>query len=513
MIFYLSLFAAALLIFLFVGSREPVLYDDSGAYVSMKRWEGVMPLYPLFLFINQILFGLDRYLKIVILEQAVITAVCTVFFVREIKERFALQYREGYFIFLLALLPYTTELPAAMITQTILTEALAYGFFYLLLILFLRAIWKNSYGYLAGSFAMIILLSMLRSQLQILYAVCGVLFLYLLWKRCDTKFRRLGGVVIGLFGCAAVSVAGVWLTVALLNQYNVLINENMTLSVFIMKIQEPAYYQEFLVSETGESRRQEEMEEAVRDVRAELYSLGGDTTLSQYTSLIMSRGMYEADEADEQLFRDEMVRGLYRMLYQAADEKEQRYAYAECGLWMWKDIVGGIGSVGKTCVTVGNDYFREKYPEIYMADDFNEIWNRSLQMIGLGLIKKHFGRFLYHTLMMLPQAFICTVFFQIKPIYLLCHLVTLFLYISAMALMIWGYADKKMPNAYAECMALALGSNVVMIVAISVIFFGQQRYLVYNFGFFYIAYYLLLRELYIRYLRKEIVKWIEKKKC
>lgn len=511
-LFYASLLALALVIFIFAGSREPVLFDDSGSYVSMKRREGVMPLYPLFLFLNQILFGLDRYLRVVIIEQAAFTAVCTVLFVKEIKERFALRYWEGYFIFLLALLPYTTELPAAMITQTILTEALAYALFYLLLILYLRAVWKNSYGYLAGSFAMVFLLSMLRSQLQILFVVCGVLFLYLLWKRCDTKRRKLGGAVIGLLGCAAVSLAGVWLTAAVLNQYNILMKENMAVNVFIMKIQEPAYYQEFLISETGESRQPEEMEEAVRDVRAEMASQGGNIALSQYTSLILSRGMYEADEADVALFSDEMVRGLFRTIYRAADGKEQRYAYEERGLWMWKDIVGGIGSVGWTCVTAGSSYFQENYPEIYMADNFNEIWNRSLQTIGLGLLKKHFGRFLYHTLMMLPQAFICTVFFQIKPIYLLCHLATLFLYCSALALMVWGYADKKMPNAYAECMALVLGSNVVMVIVISLIFFGQQRYLVYNFGFFYIAYYLLLRELYIRYVREKIIKWNEKKK-
>lgn len=511
-LFYGSLLVLAIFIFLFVGGGEPVLFDDSGAYVSMKRREGVMPLYPLYLFLNQILFGLEGYLRIVIIEQAVLAAVCTAVFVKEIKERFTLRYWEGYFIFFLALLPYTTELPDAMITQTILTEALAYALFYLLLILYLRAIWKNSYGYLAGSFAMVFLLSMLRSQLQILFAVCGVLFLYLTWKRCDTRLRKLGGAVIGLFGCAVVSVAGVWLVATALNQYNVLMKENMALSVFIMKIQEPEYYQEFLVSETGETRAQEEMEKAVQDVRAATASKGGDITLSQYTSLILSRGMYEADEGDALLYSDEMVRGLFQTIYQAADQKEQRYAYEERGLWMWKDIVGGIGSVGWTCVTSGSSYFQEKYPEIYMADNFNEIWNRSLQTIGLGLLKKHFGRFLYHTFMMLPQAFICTVFFQIKPIYLLCHLATLFLYCSALALMIWGYADRKAANAFAECMALVLGSNVVMVLVISLIFFGQQRYLVYNFGFFYIAYYLLLRELYITHVRKEIVKWNKKKK-
>ena len=62
--------------------------------------------------------------------------------------------------------------------------------------------------------------------------------------------------------------------------------------------------------------------------------------------------------------------------------------------------------------------------------------------------------------------------------------------------MIWGYADKRVRKEAAEMMALVLGTNVVMVLVISLIFFGQQRYLVYAFGPFYIAYYLLLRSLW-----------------
>ena len=72
--------------------------------------------------------------------------------------------------------------------------------------------------------------------------------------------------------------------------------------------------------------------------------------------------------------------------------------------------------------------------------------------------------------------------------------------------MVWGYMDRKANQKCAEFMALVLGSNVVMAVVISLVFFGQQRYLVYNFGAFYIAYYLLLRELWIGRIRGRAVK-------
>lgn len=494
-LFYLALFVLAILIFVFVGSREPVLFDDSSSYTKIERNEGVMPVYPLFLLMNQWIFGSDGYLRIVIIEQALLAAVCILLFVREIRNRFALQYWEGGLIFFLSLLTYTTEMPQAMMTQTILTEGLAFSLYYLLVILFLRAVWRKSYAILAGSFAMVFLLAMLRSQLQILFGVCGVLFLYLTWHKCGKGGRKWLGFLGGMAGCVLIGVLGVALTASSLSRYHSLVIDNRKVNAFIMRVQDPEYYQSFSVDEEGENREQKEIEQAIQEQIENLFSEKPPLMTSQYTSLIYSRGMYEADEADVSLFEDDMTRGLFQALYAATDGEKQRYVYAQKGLWMWKDIVGGIGSVGKTAFYTATDYYRENDLQ-YSEGDFNAFWNRSLQTIGMALLKEHFGRFLYHTLMMLPQAFICTVFFQIKPIYLLCHLVTLFLYLSALALMIWGYADRKAENQCAEFMALVLGSNLVMIVIISMVFFGQQRYLVYNFGIFYIAYYVLLRELW-----------------
>ncbi len=510
-LFYSSLVLLALFVFLFVGSREPVLFDDSGSYMRVERFEGVMPVYPLFLLLNQALFGSDSYLKIVIVEQALLAAGCVILFVREIKERFKLRFWEGYLLFFLSLLSFTTEMPAAMITQTILTEGLAYALFHVLMILYLRAVWRNSYKFLAASFGMVYFLALLRSQLQILFGVCGILFLYLTWKRCDSIRKKFAGCLAGIAGCLVIGAVGIGITAASVNQYNALITGNVRVNLLIMKIQDPEYYQEFSMGEDGEDREPGEIEEAVKDRQDVHAARGADIRISQYTSLLFSRGMYEADAEDAACFEDEMVRGLYQSIYEVADQEQKRYAYEEKSLWIWKDIVGGIGTVGKIGVAVGSEFYKEKYPEIYAADNFNEIWNRSLQTIGLTLIRGHFGRFLYHTLMMLPQGFICTVFFQIKQIYLLCHMITLFLYLSAFALMIWGYADKRVPNQCAEFMAIVLGSNVVMVLIISLVFFGQQRYLVYNFGIFYIAYYLLLRMLWNTFLRVRVVRRASRK--
>lgn len=269
-LFYLSLFVLALLIFLLVGSREPVLFDDSGSYMSLQRMEGIMPVYPLFLFVNQWIFGNDGYLQVVIVEQALLAAVCILLFVREIKKQFSMQYWEGYLLFFLSLLSYTTEMPQAMITQTILTEGLAFSLYYLLVILFLRAVWRKSYPILAGSFAMVFLLTMLRSQQQILFGVCGILFLYLTWNKSGGRVKKWIGFLTGLAGCVLIGVLGISLTATTLYRYNTLIDENSKVKTFIMKVQEPERYREWMadradgqaLKKEGEKAPQEKQEEA-----------------------------------------------------------------------------------------------------------------------------------------------------------------------------------------------------------------------------------------------------------
>ena len=526
--FQILLFAAVLAFFLLAGQEGPVLFDDSGSYIRIRWHEGVMPVYPLFLLANQCLFGNASYLWAVIIEQALLASFSVVFLEETLRKQFGLHPIEGILLCVPALYPYTIEMPGAVMTQTILTEGIAYSLFYLFLIVLLKAVWKKSYVQLAGAFFMTLLLSAVRSQMQILFGVCGIVFLYLVCKRRHGKGKRQGLLrfCIGFAGCAAVSLSGVLLVLGIVRGYHEMLLTDHSLYLFGLKVQHPEIY-EIVVEE----RRQAEAAQAAgttaqdaqsaaeenqgtgQEVQAEVETslLEKNFSTSQYLTLIFSRGMYEADYEDAELFEDPVLKGLYLALYDAVDAQEERYAYAQEGLWMWKDIVGGIGKIGGICFMTPSEYYVEHAPEIIESEQFSDIRAGHLQTVGLTLIRAHLGRVLYHALMMLPQAFICTVFFQYAPLYLLCHLVTAFLYLTALGLMIWGYADKRTRKEGAEMMALILGTNVVMVLIISLVFFGQQRYLVYTFGPFYMAYYLLLVQLWRVRLRELFRKEFQKR--
>lgn len=505
--FRLFVFAVLLLLFLLSGHGGPVLFDDSGSYMRIRWHEGVMPAYPILLLLNQYFFGDTWYLWAVIAEQAILAAFAVTVLEETVRKRFGLHPLEGILVCLFALYPYTIEMPVVM-TQAILTEGIAYSLFYLFLAVLLRAVWDRSYIRLAGAFGIVLLLSAVRSQLQILFGVCGIVFLYLVCMRGGRAKRGKKALrfLAGSAGCAVVSVAGIFLVLMLIRGYRVMLEPEHPFNRFGLKVQWPEVYQIAL-----EEDRQKQAAEAAGvqagTEEAETEPAGAETvsaealvdksfTTSQYMTLIFSRGMYEADREDAALFQDPVLKGLYQALYEAVDAEKERYVYASEGLWMWKDIVGGIGKIGMTCFFTPSEYYVEYAPEMILSDQFSEIRSSHLQTIGLTLIRAHFGRFLYHTLMLLPQAFISTVFFQYAPLYGFCHLVTLFLYLAALGLMIWGFADVRARKEAAEMMALVLGTNVVTVLIISLVFFGQQRYLVYNFGPFYMAFYLLLRQLW-----------------
>lgn len=498
--FRLILFTALSGFFLIAGRGGAVMFDDSGSYMQFRFQEGIMPVYQLLLLCNQWLFGDTFYLWAVITEQAFLAVFSIMLLEETIRRQFGLRPIEGLLICIPMLYPYTIEMPMAVMTQAVLTEGIAYSLFYLFMDILLKTVWRKSYGWFCGAFCMTLFLSTVRPQFQMLFGVCGIVFLYLVSMRGKERKRRRAPVrlLLGLAGCLAVSLSGVILVSGVTRGSRALMQNDSPLYQLGLRVQKPEEYQRLSEGDLQQSELVEETEkeEGLREETEESALVNKGYGGNQYVTLIFSRGMYEADYEDAALFEDPVVRGLYLTLYEVADAEKIRYVYAREGLWMWKDIVGGIGKLGVVCDPFPSQYYVQYAPEIIKAQQYSDIRQSHLRFIGLTLIKAHFGRFLYHTLAMLPQAFISTVFFQFAPLYLLCHLITAFLYLSALAFMIWGYWDVRARKEEAEMMALVLGTNMVTVTVISLVFFGQQRYLVYTFGLFYIALYLLLRQLW-----------------
>ncbi len=256
--FRLFVFAFLTVVFMLLGRDGPVLFDDSGSYMRIRWHEGVMPAYPILLLLNQYFFGDIWYLWAVILEQALLAAFSVTVFEETVRKRFGLLPVEGVLICLFALYPYTIEMPVVM-TQAILTEGIAYSIFYLFLAVLLSAVWDKSYIRLAGAFGITLLLSAVRSQLQILFAVCGIVFFYLvcMGKKTAGKGRKIIRAAAGLLGCMAVSLAGVVLVLGLIRGYRVMLGPEHPFNRFGLKVQWPEVYQIALEEDRQKAAAQE----------------------------------------------------------------------------------------------------------------------------------------------------------------------------------------------------------------------------------------------------------------
>ena len=232
-----------------------------------------------------------------------------------------------------------------------------------------------------------------------------------------------------------------------------------------------------------EEAEQRETAVEVEEEQAEPDTAAVSNITDQYGHLLIDKAIYEIDEDDFLLFEDEELQKLCQAIYEAADREKNRYVYARKGLWMWEDIMNGIA---------GGTHMAEMGWTAYLAEnpDTNLTYS-AVNQIAAALAFEHLGRIVYHTIRMMPQGFICTVFFQKSSIYLLCYIIVLLIYVSSLAFVIWGYRKKEIPRQYPEFLLGCIVVNILFVLIMTIMFFAMQRYLIYCFGIFYVSYYLM----------------------
>ena len=214
--------------------------------------------------------------------------------------------------------------------------------------------------------------------------------------------------------------------------------------------------------------------------------------LPQFTAILMIKGFYEVDYEDKELFDTPVMQEIFERVYNAVDEKGYRYAYARQDLYMWQDLLcDRIIFVAREEI---GQYLSE-HPEVKLGTS-EIVWE-----LGSTVLFRHFGRYLYHVLRLLMPGFIAAVFFQIQPIYLLCHFIALFIYIYAIVGSIICIRYKR-NRCVSEYMLTTVCFILIMIVTVNLVFVGAQRYVVYAMGIFYCAAYLLFKELIMMCLDK-----------
>lgn len=503
-IFYSVILIVSILFFTFVGERGYYEYPDSWQYIELEGGQGIMPVYPLFIFLHRMLLGSECYLYGVVISQTLLTIISLMLYMIWIRIRFCAGYLVSCLIYITALVPFTLDFPTVVGNHAILTEALTYPMFYLFMITFVETMIRKKLKWVCVNFVIGIVLALVRTQMQICMGFTALVFFYIIWRRSVGKSttRKVVRALAALITCAGIILVGEIVILQINGRLQHVVDKCkaiMQANAIYLELEEETE----LMAANGVvilgRKQQEHGKETVKvQETTKVFSNNADNMTEQVDSVLIDRAFYEMDEDDSELFEDAETKALFLKYYEQVDLEQARYVYARAGLWKWRDIMNGTAA-GASCMYQGWKNYLIENPDSPLQD-----WTYCMQVtrrIVFALIKAHWPRMIYHTLCMLPQGFICTVFFQKEAIYGLCHLYTMFVYTLAIVVTVLGFnrKNKGYCEKKSEFMLGILVVNVGMVVIISVIFFGMQRYLIYGFGLFYGALLLMLEEIWKLY--------------
>ena len=166
--YYLFTALVFVTVFCLLGERGYLLWKDSPAYLAFDGRTGIVPVYPLLLQVNRMIFGEESFLYAVVVEQTILTMICILAFTEFIRKRFRLSYLASYPVVLFSVfMPFTTNYPLSISNHDIMTEALAYPIFYLYMICFLKCIFDKKYRDIVLMVLVSVILALIRTQLQL----------------------------------------------------------------------------------------------------------------------------------------------------------------------------------------------------------------------------------------------------------------------------------------------------------------------------------------------------------
>lgn len=484
--------------YLLLGQEWVVIEKDSAFYMDPTLQNGgVMPLYPLFLFGIRCIFGEVLYLDAVVVIQSLFAIICTMIFVFYLQNTFRMRFAETVLCFFFTMLPFSIELPRVWITHQIMTESIAYALIYIYFVFVLQYVFDKKRKWIFWVTMTAVLMGLLRSQLIFLLIVTAVFYVCVEFVKDredkEGKINKLGrrlaravpNLCIGIV-CACILAALIYQLRACYVSYAV-----PAIARIEQKAEDDPYSEQ---KESAEGGSEIVRDGSEKDEEAQSVSGAPKETMSQMTQLIVIRGLYEADEEDVNLFDAPEMQEIFRRAYNAIDELEYRYEYARQDLYIWQDLVKDkIAGIAYAEILA----YLEEHPEVSLDPVL------TVRELGMKVLLRHFDRYLYHTMRLMVSGFISSVFFQIGRIYLLCHIVTLFLFAIDIAGVIYcmrHHEDKK-PAVFA---LVTVGFILMMVGIINLVFIGLQRYMVYAMGIFYCSLYLLLKEWGLPWIRKKL---------
>ena len=430
----LCLFAGLLVFFLGLLAVCGVgVYNDSGQYITMHIHRE--PLYPLYLAAFRRLLG-ENYLTTAMAVQGLLTALGITVLSEYLTGRFGLRLWEELLVVAIQLAPHLiTRYVSALhifLENSVMSEALCIPLFTFFVYFLLRMLFEDRRRDAVLALLSAYLLSMTRGQMMTTILLWALL--YSIKILMHKKYQML------------LIVASIVVFVFLLR--------NLSVHIYNYAV-------------TG-------------------YFMGN--TYGQVNTL--TNVIYACDEEDREVFTEgDMAQAFFDSFYKKAQEQGLNYRFAG-------DSFGERAAYLEKNHDVLKFQILEAELSAYYFSlgevDYYEQSSMSDEMAGQ-MIKKLlpvcFGQWLYDYILLCRGGFVRS----IAVVHPLINFAALFLYLAAVGLSLWLACVKRRFQA-AVVMGVALLFIAANVCATSITIMCLSRYMIYGFSLFYIAYFLLIRE-------------------
>ncbi len=425
-------------LFFLIGGTHTIMFKDSATFI---RWSQMLMkdrnlyvVYPELIRICRLVCGEESYIGSIWIIQSFV-AFCSVF---ALTHRVCKEYEFGSvqkilcFVFLLS--PYTFTLPEAVATHYIFTEGLSISLFYFSWILILRLLKRMKVLDSVMLLLLDILMFLTRPQLIVFLPISGMIILYSYLNKHIFGVHRIRWCLFNLLSLAVVLLA-----------------VHFAYNVISSNIYDRTRVNQLMDSLSGKAvttigpETAEYFEGADSEIVAALYDQMTEegTTMSDFPDSILDYEKMHVIINSNTRDSDEVMWDYYRSHNMTNNEEDYRSKGR---------IISGL-----------MDNNREK---MYMI-----------------------------SLMLMPSSLVASIFMQPASVRLLCYVISAAMYVVAgivILFLLFGDIDVK----YRYPFSSVLFTIVANALFCNLILYGQQRYVIYCMGMFYVSLMIALTGLY-----------------
>ena len=445
-VYVLAIIALGYFYFFALGENGPYLMRDSEVFLSPNAlvlrsyW-----LYTRFLKTCRVIFGQDIFLYAVYIIQSLLAILSSVLLTEYFRKYYKMDYISALLIFLFTFLPSGYSLPENVVSHHIMTEGLSISIFHVCILYTCKSFLEKKYFYM---FIVVLtggLLALTRSQLILFLPVIAFLVALIFIKEVLSNLADKMRIKRNRFMVGFVLIIGFLLFIS-------------------------------------------------------IFSIFSKTSIgSQLMAAISGRVMCLMEYEDRELFEGE-TQEIYDALYKNADEGGHIEKYFRTDSWRSYDIAVHTNENTKEGLTVIRNFYADKYQD----KDFSEYALQSYydrDFIVEKLFYNHVLDYIIMSIQLMTQSFVASVFIQPDSIRNLCYVITLFIYLGTFGVMYIAGGKMKVEKKYIIPMLITLLFLISNVVFTNIIFYGQQRYVIYTFGMFYISWLIMMLGIYRK--RKE----------